>query len=244
MLPEFPGPAPLHHTLLEDRKRTGVTLQTLHPTQFDGGKIIAQTPFPGIEHNAKTVEDLRVLTARLGAQMLIQVIDESLFVPPIAEVGWCRDTETPSRFKRALKIGSEDRHLDWAQWTAQDILRRQQIIGPLWNITDASSKARSGNRREARRIIWEGGFRLENDFHIFPPVGHPIVIGLHGHTQSVCIRTCDGNTLIARNVKLEGESTSDVFDAVRRAGLAPVPKAMDKLRQSPHDFVSFHSPLK
>ncbi|KAL8953735.1 MAG: hypothetical protein Q9222_000417 [Ikaeria aurantiellina] len=238
------GPAPLHHTLLDDRKRTGVTLQTLHPTQFDGGRIIAQTPFPGIEHSANTVEDLRNLAARLGAQMLIQVIEESLFVPPIVEVGWCKDAEEYSVFKRAVKIGPEDRHLDWAQWTARDILRRQQIIGPLWNFTDASFNTRSGDRKESRRIIWEGGFRLEKDFHLFLPVGHPVIIGLHGHRQSVCVGTCDGNTLIAGNVKIEGERTADAFDAVRRTGLAPIPKAMDKLRQSPHDFVTFHSPLK
>ncbi|KAL8683637.1 MAG: hypothetical protein Q9186_000410 [Xanthomendoza sp. 1 TL-2023] len=241
-LGRFPGPAPLHHTLLEDRKTTGVTLQTLHPTSFDKGRIIAQTPYPGIEHGAKTVEELRAVTAPLGAKLLLQSLKAGLFVPPILEVGWYGGESGSRSFTHAAKIGPEDRHLDWTTWSANEILRRQRVIGPLWNTIETSTN--NGERKAARRIIWDHGFRLlEGECHLFPATGHPIIVGLHGPAPEVYIRTCDGNVLIANSIKIEGGVTTEAFHAAKRTGLAPVPKGLDKLAQLPHDFVAFHSRL-
>ncbi|KAL9021361.1 MAG: hypothetical protein Q9185_001472 [Variospora sp. 1 TL-2023] len=137
ILPEFRGPAPLHHTLLNGRRTTGVTLQTLHPTRFDGGKTIDQTPYPGIEHGAETVEDLRDVLAPMGADMLVQSIRNYSFVPPIQQASESEAFQTSAVLTYASKVGPKDRHIDWATWTATDILRRQKIIGPLWNTTEA-----------------------------------------------------------------------------------------------------------
>ncbi|KAL8899757.1 MAG: hypothetical protein Q9192_001423 [Flavoplaca navasiana] len=244
MLPEFPGPAPLHHTLLANRKTTGVTLQTLHPTRFDEGIIVAQTPYPGVEHRAATVDDLQALTAPLGANMLIQSLEDGSFVPPIREVGWYNRALASREVTHASKIGPKDRHLDWTTWSADDILRRQRIIGPLWNMTKTIATGKDGERKGAKRIIWEHGFRLlEEECHLFPAIGHPIVVGLHGATPMVYIRTCDGNVLVADSVKVEGEATTEAFHATKRNSFAPIPKRGDETTQYPHDFVAFHSPL-
>ncbi|KAL8929359.1 MAG: hypothetical protein Q9172_000532 [Xanthocarpia lactea] len=243
-LDRFPGPAPLHHTLLADRKTTGVTLQTLHPIKMDGGRILAQTPYPGIEHQAKTVEELQALTAPLGADMLIQSLKNGSFVPPFQDVGWYSGYSAPSDFQHASKIGPKDRHLDWTMWSADDILRRQRVIGPLWNMTETLINSRNGKRREAKRIIWEHGFQLlEEECHLFPRTGHPIIVGLHGPAPKVFIRTCDGNVLVADSIKVEGEVATEAFRAAKRNGLAPFPDGLDKPTQLPHDFVAFHSPL-
>ncbi|KAI4254199.1 MAG: hypothetical protein LQ352_003217 [Teloschistes flavicans] len=244
MLPEFPGPAPLHHTLLEGRKTTGVTLQTLHPTQFDKGKIIAQTPYPGIEHDAESVERLRDLTAPLGAQILLDSLRNGLFVPPVRETGWCRGGQSSTTFKRASKIGPKDRHIDWASWSADEILRRQRVIGPLWNFAESLVQDKSGERREAKRLIWEHGFRLlQEECHLFPPVGRPIIIGLSKTTKKVYVRTCDGHMLIMNHFKIEGGSTTAAFHAIRARRLAPIPLTDNEAKQFAHDFVTFHSEL-
>ncbi|KAL8775708.1 MAG: hypothetical protein Q9209_000204 [Squamulea sp. 1 TL-2023] len=240
----FPGPAPLHHTLLADRRTTGVTLQTLHPTKMDGGQILAQTPYPGIEHRAKTVTELQALTAQLGADMLIQSLKNAVFVPPIQEVGWYAGNSTSEDFTHATKIGPKERHLDWATWSADEILRRQRVIGPLWNTTKTSIQGNIGEWKEAKRIIWDDGFqRLEEECHLFPAVGQPIIVGLHGPAQKIYIRTCDGNVLVARRFKVEGGATAEAFQAAKRNGLAPIPKGIDTPTQLPHDFLAFHSPL-
>lgn len=61
---------------------TGVSLQTLHPTKFDHGVILAQTPFPGIKHDTTTVSELEALLAPMGADMLVQGIKERIYIPP------------------------------------------------------------------------------------------------------------------------------------------------------------------
>ncbi|KAL8759857.1 MAG: hypothetical protein Q9184_003510, partial [Pyrenodesmia sp. 2 TL-2023] len=222
LLPEFRGPAPLHHTLLRSRTRTGVTLQTLHPTNFDRGTIVEQTPPPGIEHGTETVEELRNLLAPIGAQMLVQALMDGTFVLPNQRISMINGNPSPTEPSYAHKIGPKDRHIDWTTWTASDILRRHKIIGPLWNITEAHVKDRMGQHEAAKRIIWDHGFRLlEEDCHIHPPIGHPVVVGLHAPTQKVYIRTCDGNILVADKVKIEGQNTAEASLAARRTGLAP-----------------------
>ncbi|KAL8943081.1 MAG: hypothetical protein Q9216_001281 [Gyalolechia sp. 2 TL-2023] len=240
----FRGPAPLHHTLLAGQETTGVTLQTLHPTNFDEGEIISQTPYPGIKHGAMTVEELRDLLAPIGAQMLVRAINDYCFVPPLQTRGWYKNTQSLSNLTYASKITSKDRHIDWATWTATDILKRQRIVGPLWNTTEAWIKGLDGKSKEPKRIIWDQGFRLlKDECHLFPAAGHPIVVGLHGSTQQVYIRTCDGQTLVADRVKIEGQTTTEAFLAAKRTGLAPLSLDLEELRQSPHDFVAFHSRL-
>lgn len=233
----FRGPAPLHHTLLRSRTRTGVTLQTLHPTNFDGGIIIEQTPFLGIEHGTETVEELRDLLAPIGAQMLVQALMDGTFVRPVQGFERIKGGPSSTEPSYAHKIGPKDRHIDWSTWTASDILKRQKVIGPLWNITEAQVKNRLGQHKAAKRIIWDQGFSLlEADCHLHPPVGHPIIVGLHAPTQKVCIRTCDGNILVADKVKVEGQNTAEASLAARRTGFAP--------RTHLHEPVAFYSRLE
>lgn len=221
-----------------------MTLQNLHPTNFDKGEIISQTPYPGIKHGAKTVEDLRDVLAPLGAQMLVQAINDCSFVPPLQKRGWYKKAQSPPELTYASKITPKDRHIDWATWTATHILRRQQIIGPLWNTTEALIKDSNGGFKEAKRIIWDQGFRLlKDECHLFPATGHPIIVGLHGSTRKVYIRTCDGHMLAAEKVKVEGQPTTEAFQAAKRTGLAPLHMDPDELRKHPHDFVAFYSPL-
>lgn len=234
----------MHHTLLEGRKNTGVTLQTLHLTQFDKGKIIAQTPYPGIEHSAETFEQLRDLTAPLGAELLVNSLRNGLFVAPVQEVGWCGPDQSLTRFKKASKIGPEDRHIDWASWSADEILRRQRVIGPLWNFAESLVQKEGGERRETRRLIWEHGFRLlQEECHLFPAVGHPIIVGLTKTTKKVYVRTCDGQVLVPNHIKIEGGATTEGFHAIKARGLAPIPSTDNDSKYFFHDFVTFHSRL-
>lgn len=44
LLPKYSGASPLHYALLNRDPYTGVTVQTLHPTKFDKGDILLQSP--------------------------------------------------------------------------------------------------------------------------------------------------------------------------------------------------------
>lgn len=213
----FRGPAPLHHTLLAGRQRTGISLQTLHPERFDHGIVLAQTPSPGFaipEPTSCTVRQLLELVAPKGADMLIQGIRDRLYVPPLVDNGWFGKGQNALELMHAPKIKSEDRHIDWTTWTAEEILRRHRVMGPLWNT------ASGGNLPALRkRIIWESGFEVAEVIldHNLPP-GVPFADD-QCKQPGLFVGTCDGKILRIKDVKVEGEKTTPPLHAVGRAGM-------------------------
>ncbi|CAO2658444.1 Nn.00g061670.m01.CDS01 [Neocucurbitaria sp. VM-36] len=133
LLPDLRGPAPVEHALLKRRRLTGVSIQTLHPTQFDHGTILAQTPAPGIQippdvSAALLQEEL----ARIGADMLVDVLKAYKFVPPLEDVGWYAKSD--GLVDHAPKIMKKDRFIDFSVNSIDDIQSIQQALGDAWCI--------------------------------------------------------------------------------------------------------------
>ncbi|KAK7190979.1 hypothetical protein DPSP01_009179 [Paraphaeosphaeria sporulosa] len=131
LLPDLKGPAPIQHALLKRRQATGVSVQTLHPTQFDGGTILAQTPSPGI--SIPDWVDADGLTRRLGhegANMLVNVLLSRAFVPPLKDVGWYGDSG--GAIDHAGKILKGDQQVDFAKSTLDDVFAIKRAIGEPW----------------------------------------------------------------------------------------------------------------
>lgn len=193
---------------------TGVSLQTLHPTKFDHGKVLAQTPYPGIEHDSTTVPELEALLAPLGAEMLVQGIKDRIYIPPYPDIAQPLSTEESERPRFAPKITSDDRHIQWQAWNAQEIMRRHRVIGPLWSLVTCEI----AGKLTQKRIIWTSGFRLGmmNEEEA-PKVGRPVVTGLLSKDQNVFIKTRDGQVLQADEVKIEGGEKTRFSHVVERA---------------------------
>lgn len=148
--------------------------------------------------------------------MLVQGLRKRLFVPPLDDVGWFRGSEDTANLRHAPKITSEDRHINWDSWTAEDILRRNRVIGPLWN-TAACGDA-SGRKK---RVIWSSGFQLaEAVKHQYLPPGTPFAEP-QGQGSYLLVGTCDGKTLKIKDAKVEGEKLSPAWLMASRAGLMP-----------------------
>jgi methionyl-tRNA formyltransferase len=132
LLPDLRGPAPLQHALLNRRSHTGVSLQTMHPTKFDHGVVLAQTPAPGVEiSETDTPQSLLETLGPLGAEMLVRGIESNLFLPPHHAVSQTLPTSTqPSH---APKITPSDREINWSSWPSSEILLRDRVLGRLWD---------------------------------------------------------------------------------------------------------------
>jgi methionyl-tRNA formyltransferase len=116
----------------------------MHPTKFDHGVVLAQTPPVGIAEGA-TPGDLLEVLGPMGAELLVRGIEEGVFVPPLRDVsgeaGTAADYLLPEPV-HAPKISPADREIDWASWTADEILLRDRALGGrLW---DGSLWARAG----------------------------------------------------------------------------------------------------
>ena len=214
----FYGPAPLHHTLLAGEDFTGITAQTLHLKHFDRGAILLQTTYPGIEHKCLKVEELSQKLAPKGADMLVDCIKNRLYLndsessPPKSLKG-ILDTVHTTKSRPAPKIKTADRFINWTTSSAEEIMRRHRIIGPLWNLI----KEDDTNRND-RRVIWSSGF-LPTSVHpdINLPIGQPVISKSSSLLQDICIRTCDNRLLKIRSIKIEGGEEEEPFKAARQA---------------------------
>lgn len=155
LLPDLRGPAPIHHTLLKQRKSTGITVQTLHPRHFDRGTILAQTPPPGLDvpdQHRCTPEQLRDFLAPIGAGMLLDVIKKRSFLTPPENAGWY-----PSRVSdpidHAEKITKQHRRIDWAFSDIDDILLRHRVFGDLWCVISFDIVRRGKKSRVEKRVV-------------------------------------------------------------------------------------------
>ncbi|KAI1260884.1 formyl transferase [Xylariaceae sp. FL1019] len=122
LLPDLRGPAPLHHTLMQGRDVTGITLQTLDDRAYDHGVILDQThPDPRhatealrIPADCTTVSKLHDLVTPVAASMLVRGLRQGLHVPPHEDRRWQELNHTPEDDKpliHAPKIQKEDSQL-------------------------------------------------------------------------------------------------------------------------------------
>jgi hypothetical protein len=146
----------LQHTILLKRKHTGVSVQTLHPTKFDHGQILAQTPLPGIEVGEEpTVEGLEDRLAPLGAELLVQTLRERRFVDPVSSVAHSEEDLKKAleieKLAFAPKLTAKDREIDWDKDSNESIFLRSKALGLLYNnqIRDDASGI-----KEKKRIIF------------------------------------------------------------------------------------------
>lgn len=150
LLPDFRGPAPIQHALLQDRKRTGVSLQTMHPTKFDRGAVLAQESVD-VPKDA-TVESMIDLLGGMGAEMLASGIEDGLFIEPKDII-----TQSTGALQHAPKITPQDRKIeDWTTASAEEILRRDRVLGMLW---DEQTYELCSSTGESRRIKFHDGWK-------------------------------------------------------------------------------------
>ena len=215
----FRGAAPLHHTLLAGRPKTGVTVQTLHPARFDHGVVLAQTPYPGFDVSEHcTVSELRDLCAPAGAQLLVQTLRGRLFVPPLQDVGWfCGDPDADgAKFPLAPKITPEDRHVRWDAWTADVIITRERVLGGIWAVAGSSDSPSLG-----RRVVMHGFREVRDATPWSITVGRFYLAG-QDDSPSLRVGTCDGKALEIQELTIEGKPRMSAARAAKHAHLLGV----------------------
>lgn len=110
-----------------------MSIQTLHPKHFDQGRILAQTPAPGLSiPDGTRAVDLEQRLAATGAEMLVEVLKTGTFAPPLQDVGWYAGSSGPT--DHAPKITKQDRFVDFRAKTMDDILAMHYALGDLWTL--------------------------------------------------------------------------------------------------------------
>lgn len=148
LLPQLRGAAPINWSIINGDSHIGVSVQTLHPTKFDEGIVLAQTPKIKVPNDI-SVDELRNQLAPIGGELLVKAIREGLYLNPQSVV-------TGEKSSLAPKITTQMKKLDWTE-DAQTILRKSRGIPKLWA---NASRLVSRSEFKPMRIIF-GDLRSE-----------------------------------------------------------------------------------
>lgn len=131
MLPDLRGAAPIQWAIARQYQRTGITVQQLHPTDFDHGGILKQVEAPvpaGI-----TYTDLEAQLAQRGAQLLVDVIAS---LPMYSTHVKAQDAECATR---APKLQPKFSVVRWDRWDAKMCDARMRAFGYMVRCVTHSS---------------------------------------------------------------------------------------------------------
>ncbi|KAF4965197.1 hypothetical protein FZEAL_10789 [Fusarium zealandicum] len=214
LLPDLRGPAPIHHAILRKYEHTGVSLQTLDDKAFDHGTVLAQTPRPGIPiPPGCTVQELTSLLAPTGAQMLVQGLRDGLHVPPRHNAAWKAEELDGETLAHAPKVTKADGRVNWAEWTAEEFVRRISVLGSVW------THAANGKGEVKRLIFQDAEVASIDDLTILGGEIKFIGAGVEGASYealfsgqsdgSCIIRTSNSGIIRVKKVKEEGKQERD-----------------------------------
>ncbi|KAK4575138.1 Methionyl-tRNA formyltransferase [Recurvomyces mirabilis] len=183
LLPAFRGPAPIQRAMLERAEKTGVTLQTMHPTRFDHGALLSRSPTLASPYTLQLDEVIETL-GTAGAKLLVEGICDGLFVPPVQPLEPISEVAT-----YAAKITPEDRHIDWQKWTSEDVTVRDRVLSNLWDSEDPRGKRR----------IYHGPWRVLNGLARGQQPG--MALPLEGE---IGFCTIDDKLMVPSSITIEG----------------------------------------
>jgi methionyl-tRNA formyltransferase len=198
LLPDLRGPAPIEHAILKRRHYTGISIQTLHPKQFDHGTILAQTPAPGVAiSNSVKAQKLEKQLAQLGAEMLVEVLKSRKFVAPLEDAGWYAQSHGP--IDHAPKIIKQDRFVDFSQRTVKDIIGIQNALGDPWCLLP------NGDRLILHLVVHTGmadTLKRQPGLYVEPTSRKPLFVDCMGGIGVVMKSTYEGKKHGCGNVKV------------------------------------------
>lgn len=182
LLPRYAGSSPIQHALMNDDSYTGVTVQTLHPTKFDHGSLIAQSDAVPIQDS----DDYGSLESRLGeigGQLLHHTLKEKLYV----DVSPITNDITPSS---ATKIHHSTKEINWNSMSSRTIKRYFDALGPLYTFIFAEPlKKKKSSGGSFKRVILQGINVVETNALTHHSIGSFMFDPI---TNSTLVKTIDG----------------------------------------------------
>lgn len=196
LLPDLRGPAPIEHAILHRRKRTGVSIQTLHPTRFDHGTVLAQTPEPGIAiARDATAAGLGEELAEIGARMLVRVLREGIYRAPHMDAGWYAGP-----IAHAPKTTKQDRKVCFEERSMEEIEAVKRALGDPWCVLGNGERLLvhelSPADEMAESAPKEAGLWVRHD------IKHPVIRAKCGAVAIVASSTYPGTKKGGGNAKV------------------------------------------
>ncbi|KAJ1954341.1 hypothetical protein GGI12_005809 [Dipsacomyces acuminosporus] len=199
LLPQYRGPSPLQAALLNGDKTSGITIQEVHPTVMDGGKVLAQIPFT-IQGDF-TRDDLVRDMGHLSGQLLVKVLQNLDLVRKEAI------TQDESKVTTTRLYTREDSKIVWERMDADEIVRMHKAfhgMEPLHSIWRWRSKMHGVQLLEMT-LAPKGVPPLVEDYMKYPP-GSLFYARKVPYIEVPCL---GGGRLHITSLKVEGKTQKD-----------------------------------
>lgn len=250
MLPDLRGAAPINWTIMKGHTHTGVTVQTLHPSKFDHGVILDQTPAPGIaipNHQDITAHELRHFLAPIGAEMLVNAIQNKLYLQTRPEI--VRSSKQDLQLSLAPKIIPSMKALDPFNDDLTMVLRKNRAMPKLW----AEARFVTEKGEQTKRIIFGSNMRPVNTDDLQRQLTQSIVddvsIGvpfavvsteedIHQSQLPIYLKLRNNSVLLIPDMLVAGDRESPASAAAARAKLFNEPSSHGSLK-----LYKFQQPL-
>lgn len=148
LLPKYSGASPLQYALLNNDAKTGVTVQTLHPTKFDQGKIVLQSDEISVDEK-ETFNSLRDKLATVGGELLVKVLQDGLYKNvqelPVQQLKY--------DYSYASKVSPSMKEIRWNEYGKDQLVRRINVLGSLYSFKEISLKKKKKQQQGYRRVI-------------------------------------------------------------------------------------------
>ncbi|EAZ62993.2 methionyl-tRNA transformylase, partial [Scheffersomyces stipitis CBS 6054] len=219
LLPKYSGSSPIQYTLLNDDRTAGCTVQTLHPTKFDQGNIILQSKEIPVS-NKDNFESLQIRLGAIGSDLLVQVIDEGLFMENCSPH---LRSENKYAFSLAPKIRPSSSEIKWSIKSSLQIKRMEDALGPLHSYKFVNLKRKKKVIQENQRVILSDIEVIKCGY--YPSISKPGQFCLEDSSNPrLIIKTVDGHIGV-RKLKFQAckEEVPEVFlkALAKRSGDTP-----------------------
>lgn len=221
LLPDLKGSAPIQHAILYGYRTTGVSVQTLHPSKLDQGKVLFQTFFDIPQHSTIRYPELHDHLAGIGAKALVQAIRERRYLDTDA----LPVQKYHGQLRVAHKYTTASQHINFRRMTSVEILRMDRAFGKVW--FDVVGDTQHGDTTQLRFVLKSGIFGATLDDTpdwMLEQVddGVPFIM-LKTATKAaapvVYVRCADGKYLRLGAMVLSGYNPGDAADLAQKAGL-------------------------
>ncbi|KAF0853058.1 mitochondrial methionyl-tRNA formyltransferase [Andalucia godoyi] len=222
LLPQFKGPAPIHHTILNGESTTGVSIIDLDPVSFDVGRVLDRCEVPIENPKAVRYPLLEDHLGHLGADRMMYVIQKMSDLNARLPGSTQDELPQPVNMVFARKISKQMHHLQFSQLSAVDVDRRFRALAHshVFGVLDGI------------RV------RLLDLAPCEDSSATQILSGIPGsavfHTDAILVRCTDGSVVAIKELQMEGKravSAKDFFhgyqNKIKRAGVMDQSRIME-----------------
>ncbi|KAJ1723551.1 Methionyl-tRNA formyltransferase [Coemansia erecta] len=201
LLPQYRGPSPIQTAFLNGDKHTGLTIQELHPSVMDGGKILAQIPYE-ISDKAK-YPDVALDLGKQGGALAVEVL------------GNLEKFRRQAREQDALQVTLTrlytrfDQQITWETTNAEEILRKHRAFymhEPVHTFLRVKNKHHAVQFLELTKVEPHMP-PIRADYLDFPP-GTVFFKKKVPYIELHCI---DGSRIRVTRFKVSGKAERDTF---------------------------------